>query len=421
MIDEMTTSVAGGVGHADDDAALTAGRRAAERSVADLAGTRRLAYAFGSSTYDQDDLLRGIDEVLSCPVVGCSTAGEIAEDSSHTQSVTVLTIAGEGVEPAVGTAGGFDDHPRHAGMRAAEAAVSELDGGRVPTTVSTPDVDHWRTYPKLLVNAFGPGLLGSKEWAIVGVQDAVGWAQVSGGFAADDWNLDTTWVYDGAEPREDTMTVAALDLEVRTGVGVAHGLRGTEETFTVTEADVNRVRELDGRPALEVLRDVYGDQVTRNQFLITHPLGKVRHGEENEIAILYDPDEESGSLIVGEAPIEPGERLTIMDTSPEALLDGVETAVDRAMIAAGEPDEIAAVLIFDCNCRWYHLSDERNRDAEIEIVRDRVGEDVPIAGFYSYGEVATPSPTPRDALTSNTHDAVHHQSIAVQIITNDPL
>ncbi|QRV17179.1 FIST C-terminal domain-containing protein [Haloterrigena salifodinae] len=415
------SEILAGVGHATDDDSTAAGRRAARAARDDLGGEERIAYAFGSSEYDQTALLGGIEAQLDCPVVGCSTAGEIAHAQSYTESVVVLALAGDGIHPGVGSASGFAEFSRKAGMEAASAAMDDLDDGPVPTSVSASESGRRRWYPKLLVNAFGPGLTGSKEWALIGVQDALGWAHVSGGFAGDDWKLDSTWIYRDGEPVEDSMAVAAMDVDVKTGIGVANGLRETEHTFTVTSAEDNRLYELDDRPALEAYRDRYGDRVTQEHFLMTHPLGTDDDGKESHIAIITDVDEETGSMIVGEKPLEEGQELTVMDTSADAVLDGVETAVDRALTAAGGPDDIAAVLVFDCNCRWYHLSNEETRNAEIDIVRERVGPDVPVAGFYSYGEIATPNPLWNDDPRSLMRQDVHHQSIAIEVITNESL
>ncbi|ADB62519.1 domain of unknown function DUF1745 [Haloterrigena turkmenica DSM 5511] len=415
------SEILAGVGHATDDDPTAAGRRAARAARDDLGGEERIAYAFGSSEYDQTALLGGIEDGLDCPVVGCSTAGEIARAQSHTESVVVLALAGDGIRPGVGSAPEFAEFSREAGMEAASAAVDDLGDGPVPTSVSASESGRRRWYPKLLVNAFGPGLTGSKEWALIGVQDALGWAHVSGGFAGDDWKLDTTWVYRDGEPVEDSMTVAAMDVDVKTGIGVANGLRETDHTFTVTSAEDNRLYELDGKPALEAYRDRYGDRVTQEHFLMTHPLGTDDDGEESHIAMIADVDEETGSMIVGEKPLEDGQKLTVMDTSADAVLDGVETAIDRALTAAGGPEDIAAVLVFDCNCRWFHLSNEETRNAELDIVRERVGPDVPVAGFYSYGEIATPNPLWNDDPRSLMRQDVHHQSIAIEIITNEPL
>lgn len=417
----MTTKqVEGGVGHATVDDAETAGRRAAERAVDGLTASPRIAYVFGSSVYDQAELVAGIDGVLDCSVIGCSTAGEIANGASYTESVVVLALGGAGVRPATGYGSGFVEDPRQAGLDAASSAVDDFDRDTVPMMVSVPADDGRRWYPSLSVNAFGPGLTGSKKWAVVGVQDALGWAQVSGGFAADDWNHDQTWVYRDGQALQDVMGVAALDVDVTVGTGVASGVEATEHTFTVTEAEDNRLHGLDGKPPLEVYRDRFDDPVINQLFLLTNPLGKRVLGGRFAPTLVARPDEEDGSVTLGEEPLEEGEQVALMETSPESIIEGTETAVEEAMLAAGHPDDIAAVLVFDASSRWYRLSGEGERNAELAILEDRLGADVPVAGYYGYGEVATQNALWMDGAGSGRGKDIHQYSIVVDIITNDP-
>lgn len=422
------TSVRAGVGHATGEDARSAGRQAAAAAVDRLEGAPTVAYAFGSSVYDQEALLDGIDDRLDCSVVGASTAGEIAHGETHTESVVVLALGGDGIRAGTGSAPPFDEHPRRAGMDAAGEAVAELqrgDGDEGPVSVSATvqEGDRWRWYPKTLVNAFGPGLRGSQEWAVIGIQDALGWAHVAGGFAGDDWKLDRTHVYRDGEVLTDQMVVSALDVGVKTGIGAGSGHRETEHTFTVTDVENNRIYGLDGQSPLSVYRDLYGDRVDQEQFLMTRPLGKTTGEGDPRVIQLTHVEDDDGSLLAIETPIEEGDRLTILDTSAEAILSGVETAVDEAMVAAGDPDDIAALLVYDCHTRWYHLSTEAARNDELDVIRERVGQDVPIAGFYSYGEIATPNPLWRNDPQERTanRQGHHQQSIVVEVLSNDPL
>jgi hypothetical protein len=423
------TGVRAGVGHATGGDARAAGREAAETAVGRLEGAPTVAYAFGSSVYDQQALLAGINDRLDCSVVGGSTAGEIAHGETHTESVVVLALAGDGVRAGTGAAPPFDEHPRRSGMEAASEAAAALRESRdgesdaVSVSATVQEGDRWRWYPKTLVNAFGPGLTGSQEWAVIGVQDALGWAHVAGGFAGDDWKLDRTHVYRDEEVLDDQMVVSALDVDVKTGIGLGCGHRETEHTFTVTDVEDNRIYELDGRPPLSIYRDLYGDRVDQEQFLMTRPLGLTGGDGDPRVIQLTHVEGDDGSLLAIETPIEEGDRLTILDTSAEAIRSGVETAVDEAMVAAGDPDDIAALLIYDCHTRWYHLSTEEARNAELDVIRERVGEDVPIAGFYSYGEIATPNPLWRDDPQERTanRQGHHQQSIVVEVLSNEPL
>lgn len=420
------TPVDASVGHSAHEDAFDAGRAAAEDALAGLETDPTLAYVFGSGAYDQPTLLEGIDDVLSCPSVGASTAGEVVNGRHHTESVAVLALAGDGIQAGTGSAPLFDEHPRKAGMQAAGAAATDLRSrvGDDPVSVSVTveEGDRWRWYPKTLVNAFGPGLTGSKEWSLVGVQDALGWAHIAGGFAGDDWALADTYVYHDGAVLGDAMVVSILDVDVKTGIGVGHGLEPTEHVFTVTEAEGNRLYGLDGEAPLTIYRDLYGEKVEQEHFLMTRPLGHVTGSGEPKVLQPTRADPDDGSFIVGELPIQEGARLAILDASAESLLSGAEAAVEEALTAAGGPQDVAAALVFDCHTRWYHLANAETRQSELDVVRDRVGADVPIAGFYTYGEIATRNPLWEGHSTQSTlRQDAHQQSIVVQLITNEPL
>lgn len=403
-------SLQAGVGRGTDRDPAVAGQRAAERASEGVGGSEQLAFAFASSVYDQGTIIRAIDEVLNCPVSGCSTSGEITGSGSFTESVVVLVLAGEGLRAGCGLGTGFGADPRAAGREATASALTSVGADSIPTDVLTRGNTGWRSASTFVSNIYGDAIDSDKLEGLRGARESLGPSQTAGGWAADDWNFERTWVYHGGNAHTDAITVTALDLDVAAGVGVANGLQPTDRSYTVTAADNGWVYELDGRPAGEVYRDLFGDRVRNTHFLLTCPMGVSLGEGEHRIFVAHEYDEDRGALAV-DKPLEEGWRVTIMDTSPETVLAGAEQAIDRALTKAGHPNDIAAVLIYDCNCRWYFLSNQRRRDAEIDAITDRVGPDVPIAGFYSYGEIGPPGPLA----------GWRNQSIVVEVISNEPV
>lgn len=426
------TVISAGVGHSRATGATEAGRAAAEEARTAAADGRgealAIAFAFASSEYDQEALLGAIEGALACPVVGSSTAGEIAGDESYTESVVVLALAGD-VTVGVGTADLVDGESERAGSEAATVALDDLGRDPLPARLLASvgsdgevvddddgdggDVDEGWTANAVATTVLGDGLYGDPEGALDGVGDVLGSTPVAGAWAGDDWKYESTWTYVDGAPRQDAMAVTMLDAGVRTGVGSATGLTTSGHEFTVTDAADRVVYELDGRPALDVYRDAFGDAVDSFQFLLTKPMGYDLGGDEPSVFVPgpspFEDDPDTALHVTG--PIEEGWTVSVLDTSREAVLSGTERAVEAALADAGHPDDVAAVLVYDCMCRWYHLSDAETRAAEARIVQDAVGEDVPVAGFYSYGEVHAPGPMA----------GARNQSIVVQVVTNEAL
>src|SRR5687768_14430216 len=80
-----------GVGQSVDPDARTAGRAAARAAL--TGDDPKLLIVFASDAYDLPELLRAIDETSGgAPLIGCSTAGEIARDGPAEASVVVTAL-----------------------------------------------------------------------------------------------------------------------------------------------------------------------------------------------------------------------------------------------------------------------------------------------------------------------------------------
>jgi hypothetical protein len=96
-------------------------------------------------------------------------------------------------------------------------------------------------------------------------------------------------------------------------------------------------------------------------------------------------DRESGDVSVF-GPIEPGVVVQLTVAGSDEIIDGARASIGGAM--EGFPDGRApeAVLMYSCVVRRFLLGTRAAR--EIELVRQVVGPDVPVAGFYCMGEIA---------------------------------
>ncbi len=395
-----------GIGHVTGvKDATKAGKTAARDAISEVDESPELAFTFASSYFDQSALISSITEELPCPVVGSSTAGEIVNGESHTESVVVMVIGGA-LECGVGF-GPMDDEGT-GGYEAITQALSGLGDGEITASVVAKNGDDWEPYNTLQTIVLGTANIPQKTPHLRSISDVTGNVPYVGGWAGDDWKYDETWIYEDGRPRTERISTAVLQPNVRTGVGWASGLQPTEQSFRVTKADGHYIHELDGRPAEDVYRELFGDAIEHGQFLISKPLGV--HVGEDEMYVVVPGSTEDGSLKVT-SQVPAGTEVRILDPSKDAVLDGTKAAIDTALTNAGDPDDIAAVLVFNCNCRWYFLSDSESRNRETEIIKDAVGDDVPIAGLYSYGEIGGPG----------VQNGARNQHIVALVISNEPV
>ena len=173
-----------------------------------------------------------------------------------------------------------------------------------------------------------------------------------------------------------------------------HGWRKVGEPVLVTRSGGNRVYTLDDRPALDVYLERHGapeethtDEAAFNAFAITRPLGLSRRSAEEGVRMVAGADFGDGSLsMIAEVPQDG--LAWFMEGDEESVLGATDQACSAAIAAIGDRAPLG-LLTFDCAARRGVLGDEGiSREVE-RVTRQAAG--APVAGFYSYGEIARTS------------------------------
>jgi len=172
---------------------------------------------------------------------------------------------------------------------------------------------------------------------------------------------------------------------------VAQGCRPIGSPMFITRCDRNVVQTLDGRPAMEVLEELYGTLGERDQELFRRALflGLVMRRSKQEyrqgdflIRNLMGADQNSGSLIVG-SMLEPQMvvqfHLRDAETSSEDLSRLLSQYKQNPSFA-----KPLGSLLFSCLGRGIHLYHQANHDSD--TFRQQLG-DVPLGGFFCNGEI----------------------------------
>ena len=351
-------------------------RRAGAAAAAEaLAGADpKLLVVFCSVAYDQEELLAGVAEVVGdTPVIGCSTAGEIAAVGPGTASVVVMALGGSGFSVATAAVKTDEGGLRQAGADVA-ACVTELD-----------------PRPHRVLLLLSDGLGGDQQEVVRGAHSVLG-AEVPlvGGCAGDDLRMTHTFQFHGSTVMEHAVVGAAIGSEGPIGIGVQHGWRAVGEPMVVTASDGNRVLTLDDHPALDAYlnrlqppAEVQSDADAFTRFAMTHPLGLTRRsGDEVRFVAGADFAERSLNCI---AALPQGSLAWIMEGDSESVLRATDEACEQALSELGGRAPLG-LLTFDCIARRGVLGE----DGIVAEVR-RIAEfapGAPIAGFYTYGEIA---------------------------------
>jgi hypothetical protein len=361
-----------GVGQSADRDSSRAGAEAAAAAVAGRPDAR-LFVVFASSEHDLKALLAGIDPG-DVSLVGCSTAGEIGSNGAGDAGVVVMALGGEGFAVWTAAATGASARLREAGAEVASCVQQ------------TPE----RANRTLLL--LSDGLAGDQQDIVRGAYDVAGSAvPLVGGCAGDDLAMNATYQFHGREVLRDAVVGAAIASDGPLGIGVHHGWRRVGEPVLVTGSAGNQVHSLNDRPALDVYlerlgapEEVHADPAAFTRFALTHPLGLGRRNAEDHVRFVGEADFDRRSLgCIAEVP--QGAVAWFMEGDAESVLSATTAACDQALMPLNGTPPLG-LLAFDCIARRGVLGAEGIR---LEI--DRLSEaapGVPVAGFYTYGEIA---------------------------------
>lgn len=379
-----------GVGRGNDTDARTAGADAARGALDDRVPALLVVFCWDG--YDHGALLDGVRSVAGdAPLVGCSTAGEISMAGAGDASVVVTAFGGPGFQVATGAA------------NAAELGLREASAAAARCAADLPEGAHQ------LLLLLTDGLGGDMEEIVRGAYQEVGAAlPLVGGCAGDGLRMEQTVQLHGGTVLRHSVVAAALSSDAPFGIGVRHGWSRVGEPLLVTASEDNRVLELDDQPALDVYLEHLGappeaahDPAAFTRFATTHPLGLQRRRGE-QVRCVNEADFEARALVcAGQVPqggltwAMEGDESSVLEASASACRDALETL-------DGQPP--LGLLAFDCIGRRGILG-EHGIQREVARITD-IAEGAPVAGFYTYGEIAR----------THGQSGLHNQTLVVLAI-----
>lgn len=342
-------------------AAATAGRHPA------------LVMVFTSTAYDVQAVARAAQDAVPAdvPVIGCTTSGEIEGGVAGSGRVVVTALGGVGLTART-SVGHLADGPREAGRSAARCVVGS-------------------DRPNQVLLLLSDGLAGGRAEVVRGAYSVAGaGVQLVGGCAGDDLAMTATYQIHRGEVLTGAVVGAVIGSDGPISIGIGHGWRRSGEPIVVTESDGQQIFRLDDEPALDYYLSLVGappelfEQESSAMFGIaqTNPIGLPRPGGE-EVRVVLASDYSSRSLICADVP--QGTVVWHMVGDAESTLAGTRTAYERALDGLGGAKPVG-VVAFDCASRRGMLGDD-GLAAEMALLSG-LAPDVPIAGFYTYGEIA---------------------------------
>lgn len=334
----------------------------------------RLLLVLAAPRYDLQATAATLQQQLpEVPLIGCSTSGEIGQGTALTQALVLWALGGGGIRVSTGYGECAQQDLRQAATQAA-SCLERLERRQHTVLVLLSD-----------------GLGGDQMEVVRGAYDVANIdVPLVGGCAGDYLAMRQTLQLHGERVMSGAVVAAAISSDRPLGVGVSHGWRAVSEPMLVTESRNTVLSSLDDKPALDVYLDFFNppelvrqDAQAFADFAATHPIG-IRRRERIEMRHITGCDVDKGCLqMVAEVP--QGALAFLTEGDVDSVLGAAAESTEAAMNALDGAAPVG-LLLFDCVSRRSVFGETRVQEETELIARCSAG--VPMAGFYTYGEIA---------------------------------
>ncbi len=353
----------------DDNYSLASGRNLAKALQRELGQPPNACWLFCAPKAGLQDLLDGINETVGTRnIVGCTTAGEMSCEGYHKGSAVLGGIASDQIDFTIAYVENLSRNCELAGKQLADKL--------------SPSVQY--------MQLFTDGISGNGCAILRGISAVFGEdVPIAGGTAGDNGKFHRTWQFAGGKLLTDAAVAIGLSGDFHLGTGVRSGWSPIGLAKKVTRASGNVLYELNGEPALQVYERFLGKHAEKLPAAgVEYPLGLVGSclDSDNEDYYLLratmsvDRQEES-IRFAGEIPEGAMVHLTCGDSS--SILEATSEA---ARLADGEIGDIQPQMVFFYSCMARKIILGQRTQEELDRVRRVFGAEVPIIGFYTYGE-----------------------------------
>ena len=363
-----------GVGKSNHPDAIKAGTEACEQAMEQVDKKADLILVFSTVAYNQKRMLEGVKSVSKeIPLVGCSDAGEITTEGPVSKHVAVMALQAPDIEWTIGIGKGADKDSFKAGKEAAEEVKKKA---KEPISLFVMLLD---------------GLAKNGAAAVRGVQEVFGKNfPIMGGSAGDDFLFKKTYEYYNNQVLENSVIGIGLSGKFSFGVGVRHGWEPIGLPMKVTKAKGAKLIEVDNRPALSIYEDYFGkkaEELTKEpiaKMAYTYPLGMSVEGSPELLIRDVVIANEKGEITCA-AEIPEGSEIRLMLGDSEKAIQAAKEAAEGALsqLKGAKPK---VVFVFNCIARWKLLGPRIGE--EIKAIQEVLGKEIPLIGFYTYGEIA---------------------------------
>lgn len=355
-------------------------------SIADFTISPDLVLVFGGNNALKDKT--HFDTIRSwypkSNMVSASTAGEIIGTDVSDDSIVLTAIKFEKTT-----------------LKFTEASVTSVDqseeiGKKLASGLPKDDLSH--------VMIFSDGLYVNGTPLVKGLLSELPKdVSVTGGLAGDGARFKETLVgFNNIPESKKLVCIGFYGQNIKIGYGSLGGWDSFGIPRKITKSKGNILYELDGTPALAIYKEYLGDlakDLPASGLLFPLNLSiKNDDGRDVEVVrtILGVDEKEQSMTFAGDMPV--GIVARFMKANFDRLIDGASGAANMSIESLGDKKAELSILV-SCIGRKLVLKDRI--EEEIEAVKEKIGPQSALIGFYSYGEMCPTAPTERQCQLHN--------------------
>jgi hypothetical protein len=376
------------VAHHINPVATACAHMLVSKALSQLDGLKpKAAVLFDTFGRDHQGLLNALREKLpGVPLVGASAYGEISTSLGYRLGSSVLVLFGsDRIELTAGVARNLSELTPGEQVERIHQIVKEFNIGEAPVmAIIFPD---------------GVNLDGNA--VVRAFSDAMPETLIFGGASAEDLRFDTSSQFFGAEVLQGSVAFLLLSGPVKLSWGITEGFSsGWKPVGERMEAvcEKSEILTVGGKPALDFFNSRF--KLDGGYLSVFHPLAVYASPDADSYILRdvpsYDPETARLNLLV-EVP----ERIWVQMTEPstKTILQASRTPLPTAMSQyyEGEP---AGGFVFSCVSRAIVL--QQDASSEFSTLIQYAPSSLPLAGFYTYGEIAPSEKTGAPEYHSST-------------------
>lgn len=348
----------------------------------------QLVFAFGARGALKTQ--QAIDELSAkfpnAKIVGCSTSGEILDVEVSDNTISATAIQFDRTEIQV----------RDVDIQ--ESSQSYEAGKTLAESLPSAELKH--------VVVFSEGLNVNGSELVRGLSAGLpATVSVSGGLAGDAANFqETAVIVDSKVCSGKICAVGFYGEYIRASCASLGGWDPFGPEREITESHGNVLVKLDGKPALELYKQYLGEhaEALPGSGLLFPLAVSLPGAAEPVVRTILAIDENEGSItFAGDVP--KGCRARFMKANFDRLIAGAAGAAEAANDSSKGDAKSEFGLLISCVGRKLVLG--QRVEEEVESVREVLGDQAALAGFYSYGEISP--------FTTTGHCELHNQTMTI--------